>query len=705
MSKAIGNFVCALAVSVLLSACGGDDAVEQAPAAVAATVPAPGSQSSDVATNPLAQRLGRLQKAVEYAEDLSAIKRLQRAYGYYLDKGLWTDLAELFADEARANYPAGVFIGKQSIQEHLYRNIGGGEIGEVGLGDGRLYNHLSIQPVVHLDPSGATAEGRWRAMAMFGRYGTQQAIWAEGVYNMVYVKEGGVWKIWDLEYTSGYGDSYSTGWGANPEAEPRRSPTYAYPADEPRNMSCEGFPQACYAAFHYGNPGTSADSNVWVLPDTIAPLNGDPAVLAAELELRAQRLRDEQDIENLIGSYGYYLDRAQWDQIANLFTAAGTVEFAQMGRYRGRERIREFLTTRGPAELVDGVLNDHVQLQTLVTVAPDGLSARARSREWGMTGVYQQRGYWHDGIYENRFVKENGVWKFAALQYYPTYITDYDKGWAADAQPVPGPLVNLPPDEPPSERYEIYPQAHIPAFHYRNPVSGEATTYPRQGAPSAAVIAATLFEPIAYEPAPAADVEATLAHAEQLLQQVKDHHEIANLENAYGYYLDENLWNDLADLFAGAGSMELAQRGVYQGRERVRQFLFAVFGDEGPVQGRLGNHIHMQPVIHVDADGQTASVRSRMMQQLSFSGRPSMGAAVYENRLVKESGKWRFLSTHAYNTWTAAYDGGWVHSPGTRVPGPSEEFPPDAPPSIEFKMFPTVYEIPVHYANPVSGRR
>ncbi len=655
----------------------------------------------------MAQRVEQLAKAVEYAEDVSAIKKLQKSYGYYLDKGLWTDLSEYFADEARANYPAGVFVGKESIREHLYRNVGGVEVGQVGLGDNRLYNHLNLQPVVHLDPSGGTAEGRWRAMAMFGRYGSEQATWAEGVYNMVYVKENGVWKIWDLEYTAGFGDSFATGWGANADAEPRRSPEYAHPADEERNMECNGFPQACYAAFHYDNLGTSDDSNVWRVPENL-PLSEDTNYeeRVGDLLQRAQVLRDEQQIENLIRAYGYYVDRLDWNQVADLFTADGTVEYAQQGIYRGPEHILAFLTERGPTPMADGVLNDHVQLQTIVTVAPDGQSARARSREWNMIGVYQQvgSGRWEDGIYENSFVKEDGVWKFDSLHYYPTYITDYDKGWAADAQPAPGPLANLPPDAPSSDVYEIYPTAHVPAFHYRNPITGNEATYPETGGPSEASVAATLFTPPAYDAPPATDVAAALASAETLVQQVKDHHEIENLENAYGYYLDKNLWNDLADLFAVNGSMELAQRGVYTGRERVRQFLFEVFGAEGPVQGRLGNHVHMQPVITLDEGGQSGKVRARMMQQLNFNGNPSMGAAVYENVVVKEGGKWKYLSTHAFNTWTASYKGGWVQNPGNRVPGPSETFPPDAPPSFTFAMFPTVYPFPYHYSNPVTGR-
>jgi triacylglycerol lipase len=195
-----------------------------------------------------------------------------------------------------------------------------------------------------------------------------------------------------------------------------------------------------------------------------------------------------------------------------------------------------------------------------------------------------------------------------------------------------------------------------------------------------------------------------LAQAEQQIARAKDFHEIDNLTSAYGYYLDKNLWNDLADLFAANGSIELAQRGAYIGRERVRAFLFNVFGKEGPSENRLGNHVQYQAVIHVAPGGETAKVRSRMMQQLNFGPRASMGASLYENEFVKENGVWKFSIDHTFNTWTAGYDGGWARNPGRTVPGPSKAFPPDTPPTFTFQMFPTVYEIPFHYVHPVTGR-
>ena len=656
--------------------------------------------------DPVRERAAVLAAQVQAGEDIQAIKRLQRIYGYYLDKGLWADAAELFVDEAYANFPQGVFIGKGSIREHLFRNLGGVPLGQVGLGDNRLDNHMMIQPVVHLDPGGLSAKGRWRELGYSGGIGVG-ANWAEGVLEMNYVRRDGVWKIARLDYHRGFVAPYATGWLAPAVSTPAKAQALAHPADVERNRNCEGFPAACIAPFHYANPGvTQSGGQLWddkLLP--VQTVQGDLRQVAAELLRRAQRLQDQQQIENLQRSYGYYLDRAQWDQLADLFANSATLEFGQQGVYVGKARVRAFLGTLGPHGLTPGWLNDHLQLQTVVTVAPDGKTARARSREWSMTGTYGKGGLWSEGLYENAYVKEAGVWKFQSVHYYPTFSSDYDQGWGKDAQAAPGVSAAVPPDRPPTQVYAIYPKAHVPPYHYANPVTGKPVSYPLTGAPGKAVAAATLFKPAVHTPAPVKDVANALLQAETLVARSKDFHELENLEGAYGYYLDKNLWTDLAKLFAADGSIELAQRGVYKGA-RLHDFLVKVFGrgEEGPVAGRLGNHIQMQPVIHVSADGQRAKIRLRMLQQLNLGNRASMGASVYENEAVKENGVWRFAVVHTYNTWTANYDGGWAKGSSRGMPGINTDYPPDTPPTVTIAMFPVVYEIPYHYANPVSGR-
>ena len=152
-----------------------------------------------------------------------------------------------------------------------------------------------------------------------------------------------------------------------------------------------------------------------------------------------------------------------------------------------------------------------------------------------MTGVLESHGEWSEGVYENTFVKDSGVWKIKDLRYFPTFITDYEQGWAKDAKPAPTASAELPPDRPPTSVYAIYPKAHIPPFHYDNPVDGAEPRYPRgRGGPS------ERRSPRCARPSSAAggaraalaarDAEALLAHAEQQVARVKDFHEIDNLD-------------------------------------------------------------------------------------------------------------------------------------------------------------------------------
>ena len=107
----------------------------------------------------------------------------------------------------------------------------------------------------------------------------------------------------------------------------------------------------------------------------------------ADLAARAQRLSDEIEVTNLQHAYGYYVDRKMWDDVADLFAADGTMEIGLQGVYAGRTSIRRGLNAFGPAGLAEGEINDHIHLQTIVSVMPDGRTARARGTDIGMTGT------------------------------------------------------------------------------------------------------------------------------------------------------------------------------------------------------------------------------------------------------------------------------------------------------------------------------
>ena len=58
-------------------------------------------------------------------------------------------------------------------------------------------------------------------------------------------------------------------------------------------------------------------------------------------------------------------------------------------------------------------------------------------------------------------------------------------------------------------------------------------------------------------------------------QRLSDEIEVTNLQHAYGYYVDRKMWDNVADLFAADGTMEIGLQGVYAGRTSIRRGLNA----------------------------------------------------------------------------------------------------------------------------------
>jgi len=92
------------------------------------------------------------------------------------------------------------------------------------------------------------------------------------------------------------------------------------------------------------------------------------------------------------------------------------------------------------------------------------------------------------GIYENRYVREDGVWKFKLFDYKVVYQCDFSTGWAnaPDAplmvsehrktfpESASGPdALEAQPDR--------WPKAVVMPFHYRHPVTGEPIRTPVGG--------------------------------------------------------------------------------------------------------------------------------------------------------------------------------------------------------------------------------
>ena len=217
----------------------------------------------------------------------------------------------------------------------------------------------------------------------------------------------------------------------------------------------------------------------------LAPAHAAGGGRVAEINARIEKLAAEVDqlegaraVRKLQRAFGYYVDRGLWDEAADLFADDGTVEIGMDGVYVGKARIREYLQRQGGGRegLAYGQLNEHLQLQPKVDIAADGMTAKGRWRDMAMLGHFGKDAFWGDGVEENGYVKDGGVWKIRSLHLYVNFIAPYEGGWAR-MKPAPDDwrtdtAKEFPPDRPPTETYRPFPEAQVPSFHYRNPVSG-----------------------------------------------------------------------------------------------------------------------------------------------------------------------------------------------------------------------------------------
>jgi len=613
----------------------------------------------------LARDVGRL-------ESLRQVKDVQRLYAQYSQFGLWSDVAGLFAEKGRIEWGDRTITGRAAITEWLRRR------GPRGLASGGLNTDFIEDPLVNLSVDGDHAEGRWSGLAFRGD-GKGKATIDGGVYENLYVREGGRWKIAALRYFPQYEGDYADGWA---------------------NVGDGDLPIIPY---HF----TPDTAGVPIPPpEGEAPASG-PSLTA--LAARVAVLNDQDGVRNIQNAYGYYVDRKMWDDAADLFAADAVVEIAGVGTFKGRAGVRRMLARMGPAGLSHGELNDRPLFDTVVRISSGGNEALARGTELAMLGEADQgEASWGISVFRNRFVREGGLWKIREMRIQPLMTADYKVGWGKGA---------LPDGARPA----------LPAFLGDNPATGRPVD--TSGFTLAAVT--PLTSAIAAQgarPAP------TLADIRRRYRRALAYDGTENVSAAYSYYLDDFQWPEMAAIFAVDGNKQSPYAGYYMGRARIAGAATARYGTARAGRTGVALHWRIQPVIHVSHDGRSALLRTRLLQPRTStwskeSGKPNrvgFNTGMYPNdQVVLEDGIWRLWSVtideHYFmtQTWKAGWSGVKPTPPG--APGRTSPllkvYPPDLP-MTELGAreagfaggtgtqidWPAILPMWFHYRNPVSGR-
>jgi hypothetical protein len=209
----------------------------------------------------------------------------------------------------------------------------------------------------------------------------------------------------------------------------------------------------------------------------------------ADLSHHLALLEDAAAIRKLHHLYGYFIDKCLYEETVDLFADDGVVRFFG-GIWKGKASVRRLYIGRfrknftgdynGP---VEGFLLDHMQMQDVIDVADDRGTAKARFRVFMAAGRHADHGgprqWWEGGLYENEYVREDGVWKISLLNYHPQWHADYESGWAhtkpnylpffektvSDGEPGG-------PDEI-DKTVWLWPQHEVLPFHNVHPVTGK----------------------------------------------------------------------------------------------------------------------------------------------------------------------------------------------------------------------------------------
>ncbi|KAJ4364962.1 hypothetical protein N0V83_008578 [Neocucurbitaria cava] len=552
-----------------------------------------------------------LAREIARVESIREIKNLQRQLSQFVQFGQFQQASFLFDSISTFKWGNETVHGALSIGEWLRADAGNMD----GIQPGSLNTLIAENPVISLSTDGKTAKGRWNGIWFQGDGDGRTRIQG-GIYENEYAMTENGWRISLLHYNAMYAGTYENGW---------------------RNVDGKGIPIIPY---HFTAEGSGVP---------IPPIEGGTQMYDGtiqQLEVRIQRLNDEDDVRNVMHAHGYYVDRRMWTDVVDLHTDNTTVKISNGTIFYGKTGVRRVLERMGPEDLTQGINNDHPIFDMIVEVHEDGETASARGLEIAMLGDANTRAAsWEFNVFRNRLVKEAGIWKVQDVEVTPLIAADYYKGWAHGGT--------------------IPPNNYIPPFlDINTPVLANNDNKVRLA------------------------TNTTINDLERRLRRSAAYDGSENQSHAYGYFLDDLQAEEMGNLFAQKGHKASPFAGFFQTPERITRANQASYGtNRSALRSSISFHWRPQPVVLVSDDGKSATVRARLLQpSTSVNKSGSFNSAMYHDQVVLEDGKWRLWSVtidEFYWQSTSWKDGWSMANPrssnqtNSEPPAWTKKYPPD----------------------------
>ncbi len=190
-------------------------------------------------------------KQLQELKDIEDIKRLQCAYGYYLEHWMGPEIIDCFADnpEVCGTFVEGTYKGPAGIRRYF------GRAKEIS----PEMHHMVMQvsPVITVSSNGKRAKGRWYGFGTVMMKATKplNPSYMHVIYEMEYIKENGVWKILKLQLCLNY-------------AYPQRELPGPVPGTENTKLDPDifaefetGYPSGYIYPMHFKHPVTGKETS------------------------------------------------------------------------------------------------------------------------------------------------------------------------------------------------------------------------------------------------------------------------------------------------------------------------------------------------------------------------------------------------------------------------------------------------------------
>jgi hypothetical protein len=346
------------------------------------------------------------------------------------------------------------------------------------------------------------------------------------------------------------------------------------------------------------------------------------------LARNVDRVESLREVEDVTSNFSQLAQSGRWGDMAALFAPSGTLQWGDQ-TVTGRSSIAGWLKSDAGAMngIQPGSLDTMIIDNPVVNLSADGRTAQGRWEGIRFMGDGKGNTRIDGGVYENDYVQEQGHWQIANMHYYPQYEGNYAAGWKnVNGQPLP----------------------FVP-YHFTGDTAGEPI-------------------PAATGPAPRTSESAGQLAAR--ISRLNSEDDVRNLQNAYGYYVDRRMWDDVVDLFAPGATVHISGAGTFHGSGGVRQAMETTMGPAGLTQGTLNDRPIFDTIVDVSPDGQTAVDRGIEFGMLENSTThvASWQFSVFSNTFVNQGGLWKLKQLNITPLITATYADGWGN--GGTAPSP-----------------------------------